>query len=52
MKATILLGIFSVAVTGAGAVASASTARLEPVALLISGATLLALASAVRRLVP
>jgi len=52
MKATIVLGLFSIAMTGAGAIASVMRVAVEPVTLLISGAALLALASAVRRLVP
>lgn len=52
MTATIVLGIFSAVVASAG-LAPEYTARLmEPATLLLSGAMLLALASAVRRYAP
>jgi hypothetical protein len=52
MKATIVLGIFSAVVTSAGLAAEHGVRLVEPAAMLLSGAALLALASAVRRYVP
>jgi hypothetical protein len=52
MKATIVLGTFVTAATGAGMAAEHASLLVEPVVLLLSGAALIALASAVRRYVP
>jgi hypothetical protein len=52
MKATIVLGSFVTAVTGAGLAAEHASLVIEPVVLLLSGAALIGLASAVRRYVP
>ncbi len=51
MKATIVLGSFVTAVT-AGLAAEHASLVIEPVVLLLSGAALIGLASAVRRYVP
>lgn len=52
MKATIVLGSFVTALTGAGLAAEHASLVIEPVVLLLSGAALIGLASAVRRYVP
>ena len=52
MKATVVLGILSAAMRSAGLAAEHTVRLVEPAALLLSGAMLLALASAARRFVP